>query len=101
MIPELRRVRLPVRRILPFRAISIHRFVQPHSSLTIGRNRRQFAELNKQDILAEENQLTEIEARRLPFARIAGKPMEPWNTGKSVLIAAANGRICSRGMNFS
>ena len=35
-------------------AISIHRFVQPHSSLTIGRNRRQFVELNKQDILVEE-----------------------------------------------
>ena len=32
-------------------AISIHRFVQPHSSLTIGRNRRDFIELNKDDIL--------------------------------------------------
>jgi len=31
-------------------AVSIHRFVQPHSSLTIGRNRRQFIELNKEDI---------------------------------------------------
>nr|MCR5581538.1 FAD-dependent oxidoreductase [Pseudobutyrivibrio sp.] len=31
-------------------AISIHRFVQPHSSLTIGRNRRDFIELNKDDI---------------------------------------------------
>ena len=31
-------------------AISLHRFVQPHSSLTIGRNRRQFIELNKRDI---------------------------------------------------
>ncbi len=34
-------------------AISIHRFVQPHSSLTIGRNRRDFIELNKDDILVE------------------------------------------------
>ncbi|MBQ8279303.1 MAG: FAD-dependent oxidoreductase [Roseburia sp.] len=34
-------------------AISIHRFVQPHSSLTIGRNRRDFIELNKGDILVE------------------------------------------------
>ena len=34
-------------------AISIHRFVQPHSSLTIGRNRRDFIELNKEDILVE------------------------------------------------
>lgn len=31
-------------------AISIHRFVQPHSSLTIGRNRREFIELDKNDI---------------------------------------------------
>lgn len=31
-------------------AISIHRFVQPNSSLTIGRNRRNFIELNKDDI---------------------------------------------------
>jgi NADPH-dependent glutamate synthase beta subunit-like oxidoreductase/NAD-dependent dihydropyrimidine dehydrogenase PreA subunit len=35
-------------------AISIHRFVQPHSSLTIGRNRRQFIELNKENIMVED-----------------------------------------------
>lgn len=35
-------------------AISIHRFVQPHSSLTIGRNRRDFIELNKDDIRVEQ-----------------------------------------------
>ena len=34
-------------------AISIHRFVQPHSSLTIGRNRRDFIELDKTDIRVE------------------------------------------------
>ena len=34
-------------------AISIHRFVQPHSSLTIGRNRRDFITLDKEDILVE------------------------------------------------
>lgn len=34
-------------------AITIHRFVQPHSSLTIGRNRRDFIELDKEDILIE------------------------------------------------
>ena len=32
-------------------AISIHRFVQPHSSLTIGRNRNDYKELDKNDIL--------------------------------------------------
>lgn len=31
-------------------AISIHRYVQPHSSLTIGRNRREFIELDKKNI---------------------------------------------------
>ena len=34
-------------------AISIHRFVQPKSSLTIGRNRRQFIELDTQNALIE------------------------------------------------
>ncbi len=31
-------------------AVSIHRFVQPHSSMTIGRDKREFIELNKEDI---------------------------------------------------
>ncbi len=35
-------------------AISIHRFVQPNSSLTIGRNRRDFIELDKDNIKVEE-----------------------------------------------
>lgn len=34
-------------------AISIHRFVRPNSSLTIGRNRRQFIELDKDNIKVE------------------------------------------------
>lgn len=34
-------------------AISIHRFVQPKSSLTIGRNRNDFIELDKNDIKVE------------------------------------------------
>lgn len=35
-------------------AVSLHRFVQPNSSLTIGRNRRQFIELDKNDIVIDE-----------------------------------------------
>lgn len=35
-------------------AISIHRFVQPGSTLTIGRNRNDFIELNKDDILVSD-----------------------------------------------
>ena len=34
-------------------AISIHRYVQPHTSLTIGRNRRDFVELDKEDIFLD------------------------------------------------
>lgn len=34
-------------------AISIHRYVQPNSSLVIGRNRRQFIELDKEDVVLE------------------------------------------------
>jgi NADPH-dependent glutamate synthase beta subunit-like oxidoreductase/Fe-S-cluster-containing hydrogenase component 2 len=35
-------------------AISIHRYVQPRSSLTIGRNRRDFIELDKENIKVEQ-----------------------------------------------
>lgn len=35
-------------------AVSIHRFVQPDSSLLIGRNRRQFIELDKNNIIVEQ-----------------------------------------------
>ena len=35
-------------------AISLHRFVQPNTSLTIGRTRRDFIELNKDNIKVEE-----------------------------------------------
>lgn len=34
-------------------AVSIHRFVQPHSSMTIGRDKREFTELDKSNIKVE------------------------------------------------
>lgn len=34
-------------------AVSIHRFVQPHTSMTVGRNRRQFIELDKDNLVLE------------------------------------------------
>ncbi len=34
-------------------AVSIHRFVQPNTSMTIGRNRRDFIQLNKDDLALE------------------------------------------------
>ena len=36
-------------------AVSLHRFVQPNTSLTIGRNRRQFIELDKKNVLLDIN----------------------------------------------
>ena len=36
-------------------AISIHRFVQPGNSLTLGRNQRRYVELNKDDIVLNPN----------------------------------------------
>ena len=34
-------------------AISLHRFVRPNTSLTIGRNRRRFIELDKENVLID------------------------------------------------
>jgi NADPH-dependent glutamate synthase beta subunit-like oxidoreductase len=47
-------------------AISIHRFVQPHTSLTIGRNQNDYVELNKDDILVEsyDNSSRQIPGRK-------------------------------------
>ncbi|MCI7809202.1 FAD-dependent oxidoreductase [bacterium] len=44
-------------------AISIHRFVQPNTSLTIGRNRNDFIELDKKNILVENY---DTSARQIP-----------------------------------
>ncbi|MCR5511821.1 MAG: FAD-dependent oxidoreductase [Lachnospiraceae bacterium] len=47
-------------------AISIHRFVQPHASLTIGRNPNHYVELDKDDILVEnyDNSKRQIPGRK-------------------------------------
>ena len=47
-------------------AISIHRFVQPHSSLTIGRNRREFIALDKDNIKVEQY---DNSSRQIPGTR--------------------------------
>ncbi|NCC07340.1 MAG: FAD-dependent oxidoreductase [Clostridia bacterium] len=44
-------------------AVSIHRFVQPHASLTIGRNRRDFIELDKDNIAVSQY---DNSARQIP-----------------------------------
>ena len=48
-------------------AVSLHRFVQPHSSLTIGRNRRQFIELNKDDIKIDEETFDNTPRQRIGY----------------------------------
>ena len=48
-------------------AVSLHRFVQPHSSLTIGRNRRQFIELNKNDIKIDEESFDNTPRQRIGY----------------------------------
>ncbi len=47
-------------------SISIHRFVQPHSSLTIGRNRREFIALDKENIHVEQY---DNSSRQIPGTR--------------------------------
>lgn len=53
-------------------AISIHRFVQPHTSLTIGRNKNDYVELNKNDILVESYDNAK---RQIPAKKANAKPL--------------------------
>ncbi len=48
-------------------AVSLHRFVQPHSTLTIGRNRRQFIELDKDNILIEAESYDNTPRQRIGY----------------------------------
>lgn len=48
-------------------AISLHRYVQPHSSLTIGRNPNYFVELNKQDIQVNEETFDNTPRQRIGY----------------------------------
>jgi len=59
-------------------AVSIHRFVQPHSSLTIGRNRRQFIELNKEDISVPSYDNSSRQIPAIDEAIKAGKMFKPY-----------------------
>ena len=48
-------------------AVSLHRFVQPHSTLTIGRDRRYFVEMNKQDIRVDEETFDNTPRQRIGY----------------------------------
>ncbi|MBQ1896465.1 MAG: FAD-dependent oxidoreductase [Lachnospiraceae bacterium] len=52
-------------------ATSIHRFVQPHASLTIGRNRNYYVELDKDDISVEQY---DNSSRQIPGKKSGGDP---------------------------
>ncbi len=54
-------------------AISIHRFVQPHSSLTIGRDPNYFIELDKDDILVENYDNTGRQTAK--YAKVEGNKL--------------------------
>lgn len=61
-------------------AVSIHRFVQPHSSLTIGRNRRQFIQLDKDNIVVESY---DNSSRQIPAAK--NKKASPFRDAEKLL----------------
>ena len=48
-------------------AVSLHRFVQPHSSLTIGRNPNHFVELDKTDIKINEETFDNTPRQRIGY----------------------------------
>ena len=48
-------------------AVSLHRFVQPHSSLTIGRNPNRFVELDKTDIRIDEESFDNTPRQRIGY----------------------------------
>lgn len=57
-------------------AVSIHRYVQPNSSLTIGRNRRQYIQLDKTNLMLDEydtasRQTPKMKADALPIPSFA------------------------------
>ncbi len=52
-------------------AVSIHRFVQPNSSLTIGRNRREFVAFDRNDVLVEQY---DNSGRQVPEKKTEEKP---------------------------
>ena len=57
-------------------AISIHRFVQPNTSLTIGRNRRDFYELDKTNLALGDYDRAPRQAAGMPSTRtvLSGMP---------------------------
>lgn len=55
-------------------SVSIHRFVQPHSTMTIGRDKREFIELDKENIVVEGYDNT---PRQVPASK-SGKGFEEY-----------------------
>ncbi|MBQ9341954.1 MAG: FAD-dependent oxidoreductase, partial [Lachnospiraceae bacterium] len=77
-------------------AISIHRFVQPHASLTIGRNPNHYVELNKDDILVEsyDNSSRQIPGRKGEYDKKSFRDNKLTFTEEQVKIETARCLSC-------
>lgn len=62
-------------------AVSIHRYVRPHTTLTIGRNRREFIELNKKDIKVDEESFDNTPRQRPGYNDALRKTFSDDRTG--------------------
>ncbi len=62
-------------------AISIHRYVRPHTTLTIGRDRRQFIELNKKDIKIDQDIFDNTSRQRPGYNEALRKTFSDDRTG--------------------
>ncbi len=62
-------------------AISIHRYVRPHTTLTIGRDRRQFIELNKKDIKIDQDTFDNTPRQRPGYNEALRKTFSDDRTG--------------------
>ena len=54
-------------------AVSLHRFVQPHSSLTLGRNRREFIEFDKKNMKVNEETFDNTPRQRIGYNQALSK----------------------------
>ena len=65
-------------------AISLHRFAQTGSSLTLGRNQRHYVELDKEDILINPNGYDHA-GRQLPACAKVGSILHEWHDPRETL----------------
>ena len=82
-------------------AVSLHRFVQPHSSLTLGRNRREFIEFDKKNMKVNEETFDNTPRQRIGYNQALSKTFKDERiafTGEQVQRETA--RCLSCGASF-